>query len=240
MNENKVVHTAYLLFVLVAFVMSSGCASTQRTAPKADSEARLNTERMTFEQASNINTAKAYRQFLDRHPNSELAVQARSKLLAIEMQESEEWEDAQTTDTFHSYVRFHRAHREARSDGLHDRLLKLVNLSGVITGRDLADHVTYLKAANAVEFHNLRILFSNASRLTIIGGGVWPYPYGGTISTTATLASMLFGDQVMYVFISETDSSLAFKVDAIGLHHVSGTGNVVAVVGTTVNVYAYK
>lgn len=227
----------HVFWFLIVIVMITGCVSTQGTAPRADSQARLNTERLAFEQASKENSAAAYRGFLSHHPNSEFAVQARSKLSAIETQE---WEDAQKTDTFQSYIRFHRAHREAKSDELRDRLLKLANLSGVMTGHDLVDHVTYLKTSNVVELHNLHILYSNSSQVTINGGFMWPYPYSATISTTKPLASMLFGDQVIYVFMPQSDGCLTFKVDSLGLHHASGTGTVVAVVGTTVNVYTYR
>jgi len=265
MSQRKIKPVVTLL-MLVAIISIYGCHTTQRSGDKTNTGPSEDIERLAFEDALKEDSTAAYAKFLHDYPKSILAVQAQSRLLAIE---TRDWEYAYKTDTLDAYINFHMSHREARPDELRERLLSLVGALGTVIGGDLTEHNSYLKTANAVEWHNLAIRYGESfggtgssvrsgalvgllgapgSRATCIGGVCLPYPDSGTISTTGSVASMVFDDdlkptvathaEVTYVLIPETGSTLVFSADSDGLHHISGGGIVLTCTkGTAVNIY---
>ncbi len=254
-------------FVLVAVAMINACAPNQRGGDKATVRPNGDVERLAFEEALKQDSAAAYENFLGDHPNSELAAEARSRLAGIETRDWEYACAADTLDAYIRFHRSHRKARpdELRdrlqrlvgASGIvaggdlteHSSYLKTAN---IVEWHNLT--ILYGESSRVVG-GSIRppalvgLLGAPGSRATCTGGVSLSYPEDGTISTTGPLASMVFDDdltptvdthaQVTYVLMPASGSTLVFNADSGGLHHVSGSGTVLAAAKDTV-VHAYK
>jgi len=190
-----------------------------------------------FQDLKENESVSTYEDFLRKYPNSELSTQAHSRLKELKTEEAKEikaWETACKENSFKDYLKYYLDYGDARAQELRKRLLSLV---AQVDERDhkpaiLNAHIPYLiSGANAMICCNLRMVYTNGSKMTIEG---WMYfPYGdGEYGTIEPFASMCFGPktvQIAYFFLSSENTSLVFRADGEGLHHVGGEGFVVAI-----------
>ena len=102
--------------------------------------AACSSARQDFQKASEANTVAAYQDFLKQHPNTDLAVQAQSRLNALEDDQS--WSDAQKANTLEAYQNYIQAH----PSGMHS-----ADARDRITGFERADAWKSAQAANTTE-----------------------------------------------------------------------------------------
>jgi len=69
-------------------------------------------ERLDWKSAEAADTVEAYDNFIKRHPDSELATQARARV--AQLQEDRDWQRASTTDTLQAYKQFLAQHENGK------------------------------------------------------------------------------------------------------------------------------
>jgi cell division protein FtsN len=102
--------------------------------------AACSSARDDFNKASAANTIAAYQEFLKQHPNTDLAVQAQSRLNALE--DDQAWSDAQKANTLEAYQKY----LQAQPSGMHS-----ADARDRITGLERADAWKSAQAANTPE-----------------------------------------------------------------------------------------